>query len=383
MKKNVVIVCYKYPPQYSGYGFQLKSILDKMNLEEINITILTIHASSKSEQTNNIRVISLGNNKNQISTYTFSFRAFIWLFKNRNKYSLIHCIKAGPEAIASNMISKILSKKIIVKVAQDEMSDRELGSSKGLIRFNRKLRHKILSNVDYFVAISEEINKSLKQRISRNSHILRIPNGVDIEKYTPIEEKQKSELKLQLNIEINESPIILFAGAINKRKGVHDLLKAIDLLDKNINCTFIFCGPILEEIDFMDRVEQYKENIKLIYAGKVSNLNQYMKISDIFILPSYSEGLPNVLLEAAASGLALLSTDIGGSRDIVKDGVNGFLVSTNDCRSLKEKVEILIKRENLRKEMGNNSREIAVKKFNIDKIAETYSDLYYQISKGV
>ncbi|GLO67575.1 glycosyltransferase [Oceanobacillus kimchii] len=383
MKKNIVIVCYKYPPEYSGYGLQLKSILDKMNLGRLNITILTVHSSSKSEQTNNIRIISLGNDNNQISTYAFSFRAFIWLVKNRNKYSLIHCIKAGPEAIASNIISKIFSKKIIVKVAQDEMSDREIGSSKGLIRFNRKLRHKILSNVDYFVAISEEINKSLKQRISRSSHVLRIPNGVDIEKYKPIGEKQKKELKLQLNIEINESPIILFAGAINKRKGVHDLLKAIDLLDEDINCTFIFCGPILEKIDFMDYVEQYNENIKLIYAGKVSNLNQFMKISDIFILPSYSEGLPNVLLEAAASGLALLSTDIGGNRDIVKDSVNGFLVSTNDSKSLKEKVEILIKRENIRKEMGNNSRKIAVNKFNLDKIAKTYSDLYYQLTKDV
>ncbi|WP_130860460.1 glycosyltransferase family 4 protein [Gracilibacillus phocaeensis] len=380
MKKNIVIICYKYPPQYSGYGKQLKSILDKIDAKSLHITLLTMHPSSIVEKQENLDIIPLNKNHKGISIYLFSLRVCFWLLKNKKKYSIIHCIKAGPEAISANIVSKIFSKKLIVKVAQDELSKRELGNSKGLIRLNRKLRHLLLSNVDNFVAISEEISNNLKKIASKKTKILRIPNGVDTEKFKPLVEHSKASLKLQLGIETDNKPILLFAGAINKRKGIHNLLEALENSSDNDNMsyTFIFCGPILENINFEERIEQLNmnPNIDIYFMGNVENINEYMKISNIFVLPSYSEGLPNVLLEAAASGLALISTDIGGSRDIVDDNKNGFLVQKNNPHELAEKIHLLVNDFNKINKFANHSRRVAVEKFALNAIAKEYNDLY-------
>src|SRR5699024_7598478 len=126
--KNIVVICFKYPPLYSGYGRQLKSIIDNIekNSEvKLNITILTAYIESE-YHSKNINVIPLlhKNDNNSKSVYRFSRKVLLWLYQERNNYSIIHCIKAGPEAIVSNIISKVYSKKLMIKIAQDELSDR-------------------------------------------------------------------------------------------------------------------------------------------------------------------------------------------------------------------------------------------------------------------
>lgn len=388
MESNVLIISFKYPPEYSGYGNQLKSVLDKLilNDDRLTYTIITMFPSSLAMEDEKRKIISLNTKKNHNSgklMYIFAVKLFFWMIKNRKKYKIIHCIKAGPEAIVANIISKLFNKRLIIKVAQDELSQREIGDSKGLVRLNRKFRHRILSNADNFIAISKAINEDLNKIVSNKTNIKNIPNGVDIDKYFPIDRTNQIKLRIQLGIPTNNEMVILFAGAINKRKGIPDLLSAIENLSSNIKCTFIFCGPILEDIGFTKKIEELngKSNIEVIYAGSIENVHEYMKASNIFVLPSYSEGLPNVLLEAAASGLALISTDIGGSRDIVSHGQNGFLIPTNDYKAISQNIERLVNDKNMCKNFGTNSRIIALDHFSIDKVSNQYRELYFNLIK--
>lgn len=383
MNRNIVLICFKYPPKYSGYGKQLKSVVTEMKKyhPDLKLILLTAYECSKIEEDEFLKVIPLGCEnikKESIVFYIFCLRTFFWLVINRSYYSVIHCIKAGPEAVVANIVSKIFHKPLIVKVVQDELSNKELESVKGLKMLLRKARHIMLRNVDYFVAISDEIEENLKRIISESSRILRIPNGVDTKKFYPISFKEKIRFRNMLKLPEHDI-IILFVGAISKRKGILDLLETMKIIETDYKVTLVICGPILEELDIgkiIDEINNKKKNIKIIYRGEINNVDEYMKAADIFVLPSYSEGLPNVLLEAAATGLTLVATDIGGNRDIIKDSENGFLIKTGDLQSLKKHIEDLVENNDKRLSMSLKSLEIIKNRYSLEQVATEYLKLY-------
>lgn len=387
LSHNIVIVCFKYPPVYSGYGKQLQSVTEEILKKDkgINITLLTAYPESVGTR-ENFRVIPMLD-KREISNddvYPFARAALSWLFKNRNQYTVIHCVKAGPEAIVSNIASKVLRKPLVVKVAQDEVSSRELEGVTGLKKVVRKFRHYLLTTSDYFVAISEEIKDDLKKLVKNENKIVEIPNGVNHKKFQPVVQEGKYARRAQLDISDDEI-ILLYAGALNKRKGTSDLLNALASLETEVKFRCILCGPILENEEMyrsmMEEINQ-SSNITVEYRGSVSNANEYMQAADIFILPSYSEGLPNVLLEAASTGLPLITTDIGGSRDIVEDGHNGYVVNTNAPEEISERLSLLIESEELRETYGHNSRELVLSKYSLDTVSDKYIALYKRLGQN-
>lgn len=383
----VALICFKYPPEYSGYGKQLKSVITKINEIDSNtfFTLLTGYESTKSEENEYLTVVPLGTRVNvshSMRFYIFCLRTLVWLLINSNKYDVIHCIKAGPEAIVSNFASKVMNKRLIVKVAQDELSDREITNINWIKLLLRKARHFLIRNSDNFIAISEEIEGSLLKRVSNNTNIIRIPNGVDTDhKFIPPSDEVKIDLRKLLKLP-KDNVIVLFVGAIHRRKGIYDLLKSIKDIKVNIKFSLVICGPILDDIGFNNLIEEINQcspKVNVIYKGKVNNVDEYMKASDIFVLPSYSEGLPNVLLEAASCGLALVSTDIGGSRDIVKDSINGRIVSLGEPMQLSNALSELIDSKELQEIYGEMARQIAISKYSLKQVAISYIDLYKKL----
>lgn len=384
MTNRIAIVCFKYPPVYSGYGKQLKLITENVvkSSEDIEITVLTAYEESFNQDNPRLCVKSLlgKNDENSKSVFPFSIKVFKWLWKHRKEYDAIHCVKAGPEAIACNCISKILKKPLLVKIAQDELSPRELKSAKGIKRITRTVRQNFLKTSDNFIAISKEIFQNLRNLGIKADKIVSIPNGVNTIQFSAAEERVKKELREELSI-ANEEIVLLFVGAINKRKGVYDLLEALSFLDFHVPFRCVLCGPVLEDIDFEKKIENLnrERNVTIDFRGKVQNVIEYMQAADIFILPSYSEGLPNVLLEAGATGLPLIATDIGGSRDLVSKK-NGILVTLGSSKEIKEAIDILITDNDKRKKMGIESRKLIEKNYSLDKVTESYINLYKNLS---
>lgn len=385
--KNVAMICFKYPPVYSGYGKQLKIVNEELinNHKDVKLTILTAYTDSVVEKKENINIISLLGEKGEDhkTIYPFSFRVLIWLVLNKNSFDFIHCIKAGPEAVFAYFGSIMVNKKLIIKITQQELSDLEIESVKGLRKINRLIRQKIIKKANIFIAISSEIENMLKIKTKKNSLILNIPNGVDTSKYNVPSAETKMKFRKELLIQDNEV-VLLFAGAVNKRKGIFDLLTALSLYDNEVKLKLIVCGPILEELDFFEKIELLNNSNKFLnieYRGLVENVDQYMKATDIFVLPSYSEGLPNVMLEAGATGLPLIGTNIGGINDIVLDNTNGYIIDKGDYKDLNEKITSLVNNKELREKMGRFSREIIDTNFSLKKVSNEYHNLYESILK--
>lgn len=174
------------------------------------------------------------------------------------------------------------------------------------------------------------VSKIIKQRLNKlfpNNQVSQINNGVDLTIYKP-GNKLAIRKKLQLP---QKKKIILSAGRLEQVKGHEFLIKAFAKLSDDF--FLIIAGDGLLKKALKQLSKTLKVDNRILFTGNVDNLIDYYQASDVFCLPSLNEGLPLVLLEAQASGLAIVCTDVGGCADAI-DEKSGVLVSPGDSEAL-------------------------------------------------
>ncbi|MEO1256512.1 MAG: glycosyltransferase, partial [Bacteroidota bacterium] len=115
--------------------------------------------------------------------------------------------------------------------------------------------------------------------------------------------------------------------------------------------------------------------------GHVDNIEEVIAEADVVVLPSHGgEGVPKILIEAAAMGKPLVATDVPGCRDVVESGINGFLVPPKDFELLADAIETLLENGKLRQKMGRTGREKAVQDFDVKDVVRKTLDVYTQMS---
>lgn len=170
--------------------------------------------------------------------------------------------------------------------------------------------------------------------------------------------------------------VTMIARAI-KHKGVHEFIESAALLtEKYPGVSFQFVGSPDPGNPFSVTEEFLKTRPNLHYLGHQDNIRHILSQSDVFVLPSYREGLPRTSMEALSMGLPIVTTDVVGCRETVEEGVNGFIVPPQNAKALAEAIEKLILNPELRGEMGENSRSKAVAEFDIAKIVTKHLEVY-------
>ena len=192
-------------------------------------------------------------------------------------------------------------------------------------------------------------------------------SGVDLNQYEYNEEK-------------NENIKVSMACRLLKDKGVFEYIEAAKILKQKLpNVEFELYG----DIDIhnpasltSDDIEKIKNDGFVKVHGFTSNIAKVFSDSNIVVLPSYREGLPKVLIEAAACGRAVITTDVPGCRDAIEPNVTGLLCQVRNSQSLANQIEKLILDKDLRNSMGKAGRELAKKEFDIKKVVEKHFDIY-------
>ncbi len=182
----------------------------------------------------------------------------------------------------------------------------------------------------------------------------------------------------------NEVPIIALVGRMLRDKGIYEYIDAARALrNQNINIKFLLIGGIDEFNSSSIKFEILKKwhSEKLVdWLGKINNVDEILKKIDILCLPSYREGLPKALIEGAAMGLPIITTNTVGCRDVVQEGVNGFLVPIKNSTALANAILKLIKDEKLRVRMGKESYNLASNKFSSRIIISQTMDIYNEMN---
>lgn len=188
-------------------------------------------------------------------------------------------------------------------------------------------------------------------------------SGVDVTMFVPTEEPA--------------SPLtVILPARMLYDKGVAEFVEAAKVLrGRGCKARFVLAGDLDPENPAaisQDQMQLWQQEGYVEWWGHRSDMSAVLAQSHIVCLPSYREGLPKALLEAAASGRPIVATDVPGCREIVQEGVNGFLVPVRDCHALAGAVQKLLADGNLRKAMGAKGRDMVVNEFSQERVvAET------------
>jgi len=162
-----------------------------------------------------------------------------------------------------------------------------------------------------------------------------------------------------------------------KHKGVQEFIDAATILMQHYsNISFQFVGSP-DEGNRSSFPETYmKEQTAIHYLGYQTNIRHILSQSDIFVLPSYREGLPRTSMEAMSMGLPIVTTDVVGCRETVDQGVNGFLVPPYNASALSDAIKKLLDDPDLRSRMGQAGREKALREFDVATIVDKHLEVY-------
>ena len=202
----------------------------------------------------------------------------------------------------------------------------------------------------------------------RREQVVLIPGmGVDIGKFHPSNGTSQA------------SVVVLFAARLLNDKGIREFVEAARLLETREDVEFTVVGcpdPGNPESVSGMTLRQFQSSASISWRGFREDMALEYSNADIYVLPSYREGFPKTIMEASASGLPTITTDVPGCRDAVVHGVTGFVVPKRRASALGVAIETLLDEPELRSEMGLNAREHAVANFDQDVIASRHVDIY-------
>ena len=351
------------------------------------VTVMEQIENSRLKEKYNIKHISTYKNKIKVLfIFPAIFKILLYKIIYRIELGHIHMASYGSCTRKSIIIRllKLLNIKIIIHIHGARFNKFYETSS---IRKKKKIK-KILNEAEQVIVLSESW-KDFFTEIVEKEKIVVLHNAVNLPKLE-LKEKDKQDCKN-----------ILFLGRLGERKGIYDILNAAKQIKEEFQNMHLKDNEQKSSKDF-------SQNIKMILAGdgeiekvkdivKQENLEEIIEVkgwvdskekeillkkADIYILPSYDEGMPMSILEAMSYSLPVVTTEVGGIPEIVKDNENGILIKPGDIEGLKESILKLVNDEKIRKDLGSRARDTIKEKFNIEnqiyKLEELYLNIKYK-----
>lgn len=306
--------------------------------------------------------------KNKIIAIIYFLFAYVKLvFKLIfTKIDIVHIhMSHGGSFFRKNALLKLINlfhKKTIIHLHSSSFMDFYKASSEK----NKILIKKMLESVDYVIVLGENWKKNI-ETISKQIR-------VEIVNNCALKHDQRK---------IPQKFCILFTGVLTKRKGVIDLLKAVDLMDDSIKKIIsVYIVGDGEEKKELIRFCNLQKLTFVSFLGwrKAEEISNLLNESSIFVLPSYNEGLPMSILEALSHGVPVISTDVGSINEAVVNDVSGFLIKPGDCDDIKEKILLFVKNEKKLVELSNSSYNLFIEKFSLDSFFNKIFKIYDKLT---
>jgi len=226
------------------------------------------------------------------------------------------------------------------------------------------LEKQCLLNSEAIIANSMMVKKDIIRHYSiPDEKIKVIYNGVDFQRFQPVEKEKKSALKKFFGIK--EDKVILFVGTDFKRKGLSTLLKAVSFLDTK-DKKIVVAGK-KESSQYLSVARQLGIDKNIIFWGAEQEIEKLYSIADVFVLPTIYDPFSNATFEAMASGLPVVTTSYNGASELIENGVQGFIIDNPlDTDTFAEKISIALLQA---EDMGRKAR-IKAEDYSIEKAVD-------------
>lgn len=285
---------------------------------------------------------------------------------NRLKIDIVHTHNLGPHFYGS--LASILGCVALKVHTEHGVTGIE---RHGSYRKNRYLDR----SKDYIVAVSKDVESFLENYWNPRCNLVTINNGISMSssKYSDAEKSQARQL-------IGARPgdkIIGHVGRLSAVKDQKTLLKAFKLLCNRMdNCHLVIIGDGPLSLDLRQLSEELNIKSQVTFLGARNDVDLFLKLFDLFVLSSISEGISVALLEAMASKVTPLVTAVGGNVEVIEDNVNGLLTSPGNADEMASKMEYLLMNDERNKAMSMNAEKTILDKFSMDRMVAQYCQIY-------
>ena len=254
------------------------------------------------------------------------------------------------------------------------------GTNRKLLLMRQAMRH----FVHHQIALSGATARYLIERVGvPASRVTDICNGVDTERFAPPQDRAALRARLDPDV---LGPDTFAVGAVGRLSGVKNLPMLVDAFGlvagrkpefaRQARLVLVGDGPDRQAL--CSRIEALGLADRTLLAGARDDVPEWLQALDLLCLPSLAEGISNAILEAMASGLPVLATDVGGNAELVEDGVSGRLVPSEDVAALAEGIEAYFTDRATLAAHGAAARRLAVTKFSLDTMVNAYHRVYVE-----
>jgi glycosyltransferase involved in cell wall biosynthesis len=318
------------------------------------------------------------------------------LYRHRKDYDLIYVCGLRVLGVLGVLMAGLLKKACVLRsesegevdgtFVQTDFVRQSSLLSRGLAQVI-ELRNHILKGADQFISISSAITEEYLEAGIDDGQISEIPNGVDTQRFRPPSDSEAQRLRSELDLP--EKWLLTYTGKLNRGKGLMVLLEVWrELIGKSQDLHLVLVGAgagqyLSCEEELRRYVKQHGLTQHVTFTGYVENVEEYLMISDGFVLPSYSEAFGLSLIEAMASGLPSIGTRVGGIPDFVTDEENGLLIEAGAKVALRDAIWNIYSNEEKALELGRNARTTVLERFSIQAVAESHEEIFESLMSGV
>ena len=298
----------------------------------------------------------------------------LYLLMRRGRYDILQTFIES-----SNIIGPIIGWLAAIPVRVSSQRATLVYKNRWFYWIDRWITNSFL--VDKMVTVSETTRQfCIVEEKIRPEKLITIYNGVNLEKYSPLEpdqfQQKRNAFMQRMGIPPNKV-IVTSVGRLHIQKGYDILLQAIpEVISYEENAVFLIVGDGEKRADLQSLSKSLGINNYVFFLGTRDDVVDILAVSDLFVLSSRWEGFPNALLEAMATGLATVSTAVDGSKELIINGVNGLLVPSVNSEQLGKAIIRLLADEELRHKLGVAARKQVEDNFSEQGFIDSFRLLY-------
>ena len=398
---RVCLLTETYYPLTGGGESQTRVLAASLRNRNFQVLIITRRCSDSWKEIDLVDGVSVYRippvGTGRFTRWFMLFWSLLALAKTRSQYDVVYVSGFKALGLSAVLAAKLLRKRCILKAdSNGEMSGEffaaglkkfGLTPTSIIVRILLSGRNKILRGANYFVAITTGIAEELKSEGVDPSSIALISNGIDTDRFSRITAFEKQILRQTLVIP-KKRIIITYAGRLVSYKGLPLLLRVAEVIQSEFDHVgFVLIGS--GGFDMHNCEDELKKFVKakgleesIYFAGEVDNVHEYLQASDIFVLPSEEDAFPLALVEAMACGLPVISTPVGGIKEIITDRQNGLLVQARDFQQLYQVISGLIRDPTLSASLGTAAVQTVQERYSAGIIIQKYCELFRRVHSG-
>lgn len=372
--REILVVSAKWPPLHTGAGLQARAVLSRL-AGSVRARILTIASPGvpRREESGALRIERIGSIRAVRPARNFGVAAARRLMLIRPRPALVWVLGVGPSTYAAILVGRVRRIPVLVKLTLEGQDDTVTLSRKS----GGRLRIGLLKSAT-LVCPSTRLRRLALDTGFSSDEVVHIPNGVDLPRFAaPRSERIATQ--------------IVFVGVVVERKGLHIVVEAMaELIGEYPALRLVVAGEWPEfgdaaHLEYLGRLRSRLATSSLskhaTILGSVERPEEWLTRSSIFVLPSESEGLPNVLLEAMAAGAVPVVSDLPSLHEVVDDRRNGVVVRERSPQAWAEAIRSLLREEGAIETMSRAARATVQSRYDLENVARSYLELFRRIAR--